>query len=74
MKKEITYCDKCGKETKSPTIYLKTDRRMDAAGDMDDEYETIDLCGDCCHDEIKKLIGKLNCTEGKNWLVEARKK
>jgi len=43
--RNVMECDVCGKETSPKNrIAIDVDRQMDAAGDMDDIVEVIDLC------------------------------
>jgi hypothetical protein len=46
MKIEVIKCDVCGAEG-AQTCYFYVDRKMDHAGSMEDEHESIDLCGKC---------------------------
>ncbi len=43
MKREIITCDICKAEG-ALTCWFTTDRKMDAAGSMDDVQECLDLC------------------------------
>lgn len=43
MKHGLITCDVCG-AVGAKTCPFYVDRRLDAAGSMDDEYETMDLC------------------------------
>lgn len=43
MKKELIYCDICGK-TDALTCSFYVDRCLDAAGSSDDVFEYLDLC------------------------------
>jgi hypothetical protein len=43
VKVEIVKCDVCGVDG-AKTCYFHVDRKMDAAGSMDDEHESMDLC------------------------------
>ncbi len=42
-------CDVCGAPTKLPPLTLFKDRAMDAAGSMENIYETFDLCAEHSH-------------------------
>lgn len=44
-REHIIYCDICGKK-ESVECSFYVDRRLDAAGSMDDEFEHMDLCRD----------------------------
>jgi hypothetical protein len=71
MKTELISCDCCGAAyAKSVSFYI--DRRMDAAGSMEDLYESVDLCHDC----TVKLIGfiqKHNMGIGNSCFAEVRR-
>lgn len=43
MKRQIISCDICKTEG-ALTCWFTTDRKMDGAGSMDDEQESLDLC------------------------------
>lgn len=47
-------CDTCGNADARAVSYF-VDRRMDAAGSMENEYETVDLCAD----HMASLLGEL---------------
>jgi hypothetical protein len=55
MKKELLLCDVCGAETHLDTICVAVDRKMDAAGSMDDECERVDVCGVCLRRYVLSL-------------------
>lgn len=45
MKHGLTTCDVCG-AVGAIEVRFRTDRELDAAGNMDDVIETLDLCAD----------------------------
>jgi hypothetical protein len=48
-RREVVDCDRCGRTAeKSARVFLRTDRRADAAGSAEDVGETLDLCIKCC--------------------------
>lgn len=57
MKHEFYTCDSCGaKLPQKQRLAVRIDRRMDAAGDMEDEYEHVDLCFDCLRSVSEELL------------------
>jgi|GEM_PF-4321675 len=67
MTKTITICDTCGKE-EAKHISIKTGRRADAAGQMEDVTADIDLCHACTINWLKKAVlqdGSFNCNDCK---------
>lgn len=56
MRRELVICDKCGKNNAKP-VQVFIDRRMDAAGSMENLYDDVDLCHECA---IKALHSFLN--------------
>jgi hypothetical protein len=60
MKKTIVVCDRCNKqEDKVKGIHSLSvfeDRKMDAAGSMENIYEDADLCGDCMKIMINEIV------------------
>jgi hypothetical protein len=73
--KTILICDRCGKHpAEYDTIHLKVDRRMDAAGSMEDIYESIDLCQACAHSLLRTMTKEMDETQRKDWLKWAKEK
>lgn len=58
MEPDYKLCDKC-KEHTSLSIVLCTDRRMDAAGSMENITHKIDLCHECMCNALKYSLRKL---------------
>jgi len=55
MMKTIMLCDTCGKEA-AKRISIKTGRRPDAAGQMEDITADIDLCPACAINWLKRAV------------------
>jgi hypothetical protein len=72
--RSILECDKCGKECKFDSIWAKIDRKMDAAGSMDDDHVRVDLCDKCMHTIMKILVQKMDFDEAKIFVALARVK
>lgn len=56
MKPDYNLCDICGSKVNGPSIFLATDRVMDAAGSMEKVGETYDLCHKCLCNVINHLV------------------
>ena len=75
--KEIKVCDKCDKENVVGTknIMILLGRVMDAAGDVDDDYITFDLCPNCMAwliENTYKYKSDWNTDKLKAWLTNYR--
>jgi hypothetical protein len=55
MKKEVIYCDVCGKQG-AQTLSVWVNRTMDGAGSMENDYETVDLCHEHSISLLKKIL------------------
>jgi hypothetical protein len=55
----IKICDVCKSQDEVTNCAYWVDRRMDAAGSMDDEYDSFDLCIQCRLNAAMKVIKKL---------------
>ncbi len=55
------------------SVYLYLDRKMDAAGSMEDDGETIHLCHACCIAMLKKMTIRVPPAEVLKWVRERRK-
>lgn len=73
MKKEIIFCDRCGAEGARP-IDIIVDRRLDAAGSMDDIWESIDICPECEHKAFMNQLKNMSYEEREKVVKWARKK
>ena len=73
MKKEIVVCDRCGKDG-AQTISACVDRVSDAAGSMENEWDSVDLCPDCLYPVVGDLLATLGYEERKDFMREMRKK
>jgi len=58
MKPTYNLCDKC-KEKTQLSVVLTTDRKLDAAGSMDDITHLKDLCGKCLEHLVGFILSKL---------------
>jgi hypothetical protein len=59
-RREIFHCDSCGVELpQQQTVSIWMDRRLDAAGSPDDEYEYRDLCFNCLRIVAEKLLKEM---------------
>jgi hypothetical protein len=51
MRKTVTQCDRCGRtfeeDSKWAPISYLIGRHVSAAGDMENEYDNLDLCTNC---------------------------
>jgi hypothetical protein len=56
MRKEITICDKCKKEVSCEYLFVKEGRKSDAAGQMEDYGQDIDICHTCSVKWLSQLI------------------
>ena len=58
MRPDFRLCDKCktGRVPEDMTLFAATDRRMDAAGSMDDIGVEMDLCHTCAVAALKYLL------------------
>lgn len=76
--RKVFDCDSCGKKNvEVKKIELKTGRRMDAAGDIEDIFESMDLCIDCLakgimvffsrNHSISDALAFFNKMKGKDW-------
>jgi hypothetical protein len=74
--KTVMVCDRCGKSPcEFDTIFLKMDRRMDAAGSSEDIHESIDLCQACAHVLLRQLVTKdMDDEQRKKWVEWAKTK
>jgi hypothetical protein len=73
--KEIKTCDKCCKDNipNIRNIYIQLGRIMDAAGDIDDDYITFDLCLDCMECLIElTYTHNWDINKLKSWLTNYR--
>lgn len=52
---DFRLCDVCGKPTKIEPFCFWVDRCMDAAGSMEDEYDSFDLCETHCAGLLRSL-------------------
>jgi len=57
-------CD-CCKAPDAQSVQYFVDRRMDAAGSMENEYESIDLCVKCMADLMRLLLNFRNVGSGR---------
>ena len=76
MKQVLLLCDRCGAKH-AETIQVFIDRRMGAAGSMDDEYDSVDLCAACMAMELTLLMdGKGNVQghhrHGREWVEKMK--
>lgn len=55
MKIEKIVCDICGAEDAMAYLFC-TDRKPTAAGDMEDEINSIDMCPTCAHNSVISFI------------------
>ena len=87
MKTTVITCDRCGGTKSGPgprllpfawTIQVFIDRRMDAAGSMDDVWDSVDLCPKCMWEQLELLMdGKSNVVGHHKYgqdFIEANKK
>lgn len=56
MKPDFNLCDCCGKRVDGPSLFVATDRKMDAAGSMDTDGEQFDICQACAVDLIRNML------------------
>jgi hypothetical protein len=67
--KHVITCTVCGKD--GATVFrVKVDRRMDAAGSMEDVWERIDLCPDHTSSALRILLHGFGYGEARNWVRE----
>ncbi len=65
--RSVVFCDRCGKRGQGcRPVYANVRRFTDAAGSMDTEQVTVDLCGDCCAGELTYLLTD-NLHVGASW-------
>lgn len=60
MKETIIYCDICGKKN-ATTCHFYIDRKMDGAGSMEDQHESLDLCDEhkwTAYQKAEKIGGR----------------
>jgi len=55
---QITICDICGTRKDVQKVWFPYDRKMDAAGSMENVGETFDLCCKCYLKVLKSVILK----------------
>ncbi len=73
MLKETHICDRCKKaECPYRTLYARIDRRMDAAGSMENIDEGIDLCPACLRVIMQTMVEQMDYEVAKAWLKLAR--
>jgi len=53
---QITVCDVCGTQKDVQRVSFSYDRRADAAGSVEDVYETFDLCCKCYLKALKAAV------------------
>lgn len=85
MTQKIVYtCDLCASPDDvgdKRRISVFVDRAMDAAGSMEDEYDSFDLCHACAVRVLKQMVTKRTCVPGvtidgpalSKWLKNQRK-
>ena len=56
MKPDYHLCDKCGDKCPERPIWVFIDRKMDAAGSMEDVGMTVDLCGKCAIAYLRSVV------------------
>ncbi len=71
MKKTIVLCDICSKP-EAATISVKVNREMDAAGSMENIYDSVDLCSYCILVQLQLFVQNLNYTQAKDWMIGVR--
>lgn len=72
MIKTINCCDRCGQQCMFDSIYAVVNREADAAGDIEDIHEAVDLCPICCRAVLAKLVEKMSFAEAMRWVEETR--
>lgn len=72
----ITRCDKCLQrcsEKSRVRIPVFVDRKMDAAGSLDDVTEVLDLCAPCVGRELEHGLQALTYEQRANWVRRIRR-
>ncbi len=75
-KKEIVICDRCNDEVaidEHISLSFVIDRKLDASGSIDNEFEYIDLCNVCASIELEGFVTPLSNTERKEWIAKIRR-
>ncbi len=72
MLKTVNICDRCGRQCEWDTIYAKTGRECDKAGDMDDKTEPVDLCSACMSRVVRDMVEKMTPEEAVEWAKMAK--
>lgn len=66
---EIQVCDRCGEPKKGiQTLHIVVDRRVDAAGSPDDEWEVVDLCAGCAVSLLDFFLDRFTYPQRKEWI------
>lgn len=70
-KRIVCDCDRCGKQNITPVNFgVLVDRKADAAGGMENEWEDCDVCTNCAANFIAVLLDTyLDYEQRRKWIV-----
>ncbi len=60
MKKTVIVCDRCKRDHEhAQAVTAWVDRKMDAAGSMENIFDSVDLCPKCLKVMVEYLLDKI---------------